>query len=153
MWLSLYDPRHDLFTKTLTEPIDCLVEELAYQLPPEEQYQPARMADFANHSSFKERNIFDGPFVVSTVFANSVLPLLDEIIQHFDEELSGLSPLDENVVTKADTVDNIQKRRKERSCRRRASFGGYSKRFIPKVLRTRRSYRALVLESSTGAGR
>ena len=28
----LYDPQHRLFTNTLTEPVDCLVEELAYQL-------------------------------------------------------------------------------------------------------------------------
>ena len=99
----LYDPRHALFTNTLTEPVDCLVEELAYQLlqrsnTNQREWPISRITQLLREKYF--------PWSIRSYDSVRELcaSLVDELIQHFEEELSGLSPLANNVVTEAERM-------------------------------------------------
>ena len=97
----LYDPRHSIFTSTLTEPVDCLVEELAYQLL---QRSNANQRDWPISritQLLKEKHF---PWSVRSYDAirEQCVSLLDELMRHFEEELSGLSPFEEGIVTDAE---------------------------------------------------
>ena len=94
----LYDPRHSLFTDTLTEPVDCLVEELAYQLlqrsnTNQQSWPISRIAQLLREKYY--------PWSIRSFSSvrEQCASLVDDLIQHFVEELSGLSPLDDSVVT------------------------------------------------------
>lgn len=94
----LYDPRHPMFTNTLTEPVDCLVEELAYQLlrrsnTTQREWPISRITQLLKERYFPwSIRSYDG-------IRDQCASFVDELIQHFEEELSGLSPLAETVVT------------------------------------------------------
>ena len=99
----LYDPRHTLFTNTLTEPVDCLVEELAYQLlqrsnTNQREWPISRITQLLREKCF--------PWSIRSYdsIREQCASLVDELIQHFEEELSGLSPLADNVVTEAERM-------------------------------------------------
>jgi len=99
----LYDPRHPMFTNTLTEPVDCLVEELAYQLlqrsnTNQREWPISRITQLLKEKYFPwSIRSYDG-------IRDHCASFVDELIQHFEEELSGLSPLAENVVTDAERL-------------------------------------------------
>ena len=94
----LYDPRHPMFTSTLTEPVDCLVEELAFQLlrrsnTNQQEWPISRITQLLKERYYPwSIRSYDG-------IRDQCASFVDELIQHFEEELSGLSPLAENVVT------------------------------------------------------
>ena len=99
----LYDPRHPMFTNTLIEPVDCLVEELAYQLlqrsnTNQREWPISRITQLLKEKYFPwSIRSYDG-------IRDQCASFVDELIQHFEEELSGLSPLAENVVTDAERL-------------------------------------------------
>ena len=99
----LYNPRHAMFTNTLIEPVDCLVEELAYQLlqrsnTNQRDWPISRITQLLREEYFPwSIRSYDG-------IRDQCASLVDEIMRHFEEELSGLSPLAENVVTDAERL-------------------------------------------------
>jgi hypothetical protein len=99
----LYNPRHAMFTNTLIEPVDCLVEELAYQLlqrsnTNQRDWPISRITQLLREKCFPwSIRSYDG-------IRDQCASLVDEIMRHFEEELSGLSPLAENVVTDAERL-------------------------------------------------
>ena len=99
----LYDPRHTLFTNTLTEPVDCLVEELAYQLLQRSNTSQREWPISRITQRLKEK-YFDWSIRSFGSIREQCASLVDELIQHFEEELSGLSPLDDSVVTEAERL-------------------------------------------------
>ena len=99
----LYDPRHTLFTNTLTEPVDCLVEELAYQLL-QRSNTNQREWPISRITQLLREKYFSWSIRSYTSIREQCASFVDELIQHFEEELSGLSPLDESVVTEAERL-------------------------------------------------
>ena len=99
----LYDPRHALFTNTLTEPVDCLVEELAYQLL---QRSNTNQRDWpiSRITQLLREKYFTWSIRSYDSIREQCASLVDELVQHFEEELSGLSPLADNVVTEAERM-------------------------------------------------
>ena len=97
----LYDPGHVLFTNTLTEPVDCLVEELAYQLL-QRSNTNQREWPISRITQLLKEKYFPWSIRSYDSIREQCASLVDELIQHFEEELSGLSPLDDNVVTEAE---------------------------------------------------
>ena len=99
----LYDPRHALFTNTLTEPVDCLVEELAYQLL---QRSNTNQRDWPISwiTQLLKEKYFRWSIRSYDSIREQCASLVDELIQHFEEELSELSPLDDSVVTEAERI-------------------------------------------------
>ena len=99
----LYDPGHVIFTNTLTEPVDCLVEELAYQLlqrsnTNQRDWPISRITQLLKEKYFPwSIRSYDG-------IRDQCASFVDELMGHFEEELSGLSPLAENVVTDAERL-------------------------------------------------
>ena len=97
----LYDPRHALFTNTLTEPVDCLVEELAYQFlrrsnTNQRDWPISRITQLLKEKYFRwSIRSYDS-------IREQCASLVDELLQHFEEELSELSPLPDCVVTDAE---------------------------------------------------
>ena len=99
----LYDPRHTLFTNTLTEPVDCLVEELAYQLL-QRSNTNQREWPISRITQLLREKYFSWSIRSYASIREQCASLVDELIQHFEEELSGLSPLDDSVVTEAERL-------------------------------------------------
>ena len=99
----LYDPNHTLFTSTLTEPVDCLVEEVAYQLlqrsnGSRRQWPVSRITQLLRERYFPwSIRSYDSVREQATSF-------LDDLLGHFEEELSALSPLEQNAVTDAERL-------------------------------------------------
>ena len=99
----LYDPRHAMFTHTLTEPVDCLVEELAYQLlqrsnTNQREWPISRITQLLKEKYF--------PWSIRSYegIRDQCSSFVDELIQHFEQEFSDLSPLAENLVTDAERL-------------------------------------------------
>ncbi|MYC97208.1 MAG: ATP-binding protein [Caldilineaceae bacterium SB0661_bin_32] len=99
----LYDPRHTLFTSTLTEPVDCLVEELAFQLL-QRSNTNQREWPISKITQLLREKYFSWSNRSYASIREQCASLVDELIQHFVEELSGLSPLDDSVVTEAELL-------------------------------------------------
>ena len=99
----LYDPRHTLFTNTMTEPVDCLVEELAYQLL-QRSNTNQREWPISRITQLLREKYFSWSIRSFVNIREQCASFVDELIQHFEEEFSGLSPLDENVVTEAERL-------------------------------------------------
>ena len=117
----LYDPRHTLFTKTLTEPVDCLVEELAFQLL-QRSNTNQREWPISRITQLLREKYFSWSIRSYASIREQCSSLVDELIQHFEEELSGLSPLDDSVVTEAERlVISRNVARKDRGGKERVS--------------------------------
>ena len=97
----LYDERHALFTNTLTEPVDCLVEELAYQLL-QRSNTTQREWPISRITQLLKEKYFPWSIRSYDSIREQCASLVDELLQHFEEELSELSPLPDNVVTEAE---------------------------------------------------
>ena len=97
----LYDQRHVLFTNTLTEPVDCLVEELAYQLL-QRSNTTQREWPISRITQLLKEKYFPWSIRSYDSIREQCASLVDELLQHFEEELSELSPLADNVVTEAE---------------------------------------------------
>ena len=99
----LYNPRHSLFISTLTEPVDCLVEELAYQLLQRSnanrtQWPMSRITQILRERYFPwSIRSFDS-------IREQAVSLLDDLIGHFEEELSRMAPLEQDVVTEQERL-------------------------------------------------
>ena len=94
----LFDPRHSLFTSTLTEPVDCLVEELAYQLL-QRSNTNQQLWPISGITQLLRQKYYPWSIRSFDSVREQCASLVDDLIQHFVEELSGLSPLDEGIVT------------------------------------------------------
>ena len=94
----LYDPQHRLYTHSLTEPVDCLVEELAYQLLQRSNTNQLDWPISRIGQLLKEKHF---PWSIRSydLVREQCGSLLDELLEHFETSLSELAPLDENVVT------------------------------------------------------
>ena len=94
----LYDPQHRLYTHSLTEPVDCLVEELAYQLLQRSNTSQLDWPISRIGQLLKEKHF---PWSIRSydLVREQCGSLLDELLEHFETSLSELAPLDENVVT------------------------------------------------------
>lgn len=117
----LYDPLHTLFTNTLTEPVDCLVEELAYQFL-QRSNTNQREWPISRITQLLREKYFSWSIRSFASIREQCASFVDELIQHFVEELSGLSPLDDSVVTEAERMAisrNVA--RKDRGGRERVS--------------------------------
>ena len=94
----LYDPRHRLFTQTLTEPVDCLVEELAFQF-----LRRSNLSQQEWPISYIIQMLREKHFPSSIRSFDSIrvhcAALIDDLTLHFEQELTELSPLDEDIVT------------------------------------------------------
>ena len=99
----LYDERHALFTNTLTEPVDCLVEELAYQLL-QRSNTNQREWPISRITQVLKEKYFPWSIRSYDSIREQCASLVDELLQHFEEELSELSPLADNVVTEAERM-------------------------------------------------
>ena len=97
----LYDERHALFTNTLTEPVDCLVEELAYQLL-QRSNTTQREWPISRITQLLKEKYFPWSIRSYDSIREQCASLVDELLQHFEEELSELSPLADSVVTEAE---------------------------------------------------
>ena len=94
----VYDPRHSLFANSLTEPAECLAEELAYQLL---QRSNATQKDWPISritQLLKERHF---PWAIRSYEAirEQCATLLDDLTTHYEQEFTGLAPLDLDVVS------------------------------------------------------
>ena len=94
----LYDPQHRLYTHSLTEPVDCLVEELAYQLLQRSNSNQLDWPISRIGQLLKEKHF---PWSIRSydLVREQCGSLLDELLEHFETSLSELAPMDENVVT------------------------------------------------------
>ena len=94
----LYEPLHRLFTHSLTEPVDCLVEELAYQLLQRSNTNQLAWPISRIGHLLKEKHF---PWSIRSydLVREQCGSLLDELLEHFEKSLTELAPLDENMVT------------------------------------------------------
>ena len=87
-----------MYTHSLTEPVDCLVEELAYQLLQRSNTNQLDWPISRIGQLLKEKHF---PWSIRSydLVREQCGSLLDELLEHFETSLSELAPLDENVVT------------------------------------------------------
>ena len=108
-----------LFTNTLTEPVDCLVEELAYQLL-QRSNTTQREWPISRITQLLKEKYFPWSIRSYDSIREQCASLVDELLQHFEEELSELSPLADSVVTEAERTVIARNVARIRSGRRRA---------------------------------
>ena len=99
----VYDPRHQFFTATLLEPVDCLVEELAYQIlarssTTQQEWPLSRITQ-----QLRER-YFQATLVSFAHVRESAEAFLGDLVAHLQEQLPTLAPLDPDVLD-SDTRD------------------------------------------------
>ena len=115
----LYDPDHRMFTDSLTEPVDCLVEELAYQLLRRSNVSQRDWPVSRITHIIKDR-YFPWATRSLTGIRDQSVSFLDELLAHFEVELSELSPLAQDTVTDVErsvisrNVARIDRRGEER---------------------------------------
>ena len=92
-----------MFTHSLTEPVDCLVEELSYQLLQRSNTNQSDWPISRIGQLLKERHF---PWSIRSydLVREQCVSLLDEILEHFESSLSEVAPLDETVVTDSERV-------------------------------------------------
>jgi hypothetical protein len=93
-----YDQRHRAFSRSLLEPVDCLIQELAYQFL---QRSSATQSEFPLSeltARIRERYF---PWSIQTFdqAREEAIAVLDELVEYFTEALSPLTPLELDVVT------------------------------------------------------
>lgn len=96
-----YNPRHKAFTESLLEPVDCLVEELAYQFLQRSAVSQAEWPISRITQLLREKYF---TWSVSTYPAVRLASegLLSEMVEFYTEALAGISPLELDVVTDAE---------------------------------------------------
>ena len=99
----LYDPRHSLFTSTLTEPVDCLVEEVAYQLLQRSNVN-RRQWPLSRITQLLKERYFPWSIKSYDSVRERAISFLDDLLSHFEEELSARSPLGQNIVTETERL-------------------------------------------------
>jgi hypothetical protein len=97
----IYDPRHLTFTQSLLQPVDCLIEELAYQLLARSS---ATQSEFPLSELTAKLRYKYFPWTVNTYdsIKREATSLLDEMIEYFTEALSPLTPLSVDSVSTSD---------------------------------------------------
>ena len=93
----VYDPEHDLFGNTLTEPVDCLVEEIAYQLlmrssTSQHEWPLSRITQELRKQHFR------WTLVSFNEVRGTAESLLREMIAHYQEALPTEAPLDADII-------------------------------------------------------
>lgn len=112
---ATYDPTHPMFTRSLTDPVDCLIQELAYQ--------------FLARSSTSQREwpisritwLIRQKFFPSTLESYDVVfenagAFLTDLMEHYAERLADIAPIDETLLPE----DQWQLLRRQVSARDRA---------------------------------
>jgi hypothetical protein len=96
-----YDPRHAVFTQSLIEPVDCLVEELGYQIlmrssASQQEYPLSQVTASLRQKYF--------PWTLSSYegLRDEASGLLDELTEFFTEALAPLAPLPLDSVSEDD---------------------------------------------------
>ena len=92
-----YDPQHSLFLTTVTEPLDCLVEELAYQIltrsgTSQREWPVSRITHELRHKYFQ------ATLVTVDQVRQSAESVLSDIVEHYQEQLPALAPFDPDVL-------------------------------------------------------
>ena len=103
----LYDANHAFFTETLAAPVDCILEEVAYQLlrrstTSQRDWPISRIA-----YELRKRYFVSSLASVEDI-RREATALLDELIQHYVEALSALSPLPLDELSEKDTQELAQ---------------------------------------------
>ena len=89
----VYDPEHSLFTSSLVEPVDCLVEEIAYQVLSRSSTNQMEWPLSRIARALKEQ-YFRWALVSYEEVRNTAESLLRDMVGHYQDELPGESPLD-----------------------------------------------------------
>jgi hypothetical protein len=85
-----YDPRHPLFTNSLLDPVDCLIEELAYQLLFRSRTTQAQNPLSSVAHALREK-YFSSTLSNYEALRDEAGALLDEMIEFFTEALAPLA--------------------------------------------------------------
>jgi hypothetical protein len=93
-----YDPRHALFTQSLEEPVDCLVEELAYQFLLRSSATQTEFPLSDITARLRER-YFSWTVSKFEFIRDEAEALLAEMIEFFTEALATLAPLSQESVS------------------------------------------------------
>ena len=89
----VYDPEHSLFTSSLVEPVDCLVEEIAYQVLSRSSTNQMEWPLSRITRELKEQ-YFRWALVSYEEVRNTAESFLRDMVGHYQDELPGESPLD-----------------------------------------------------------
>ena len=94
----VYDPRHPLFNTTLVEPVDCLVEEIAYQVLARSSSNQMVWPLSRITRALREK-YFSWTLVSFDYIRASAEAMLLEMVEHYQELLPEESPLDLGVLS------------------------------------------------------
>ena len=94
----VYDPEHTLFTNSLLEPVDCLVEEIAYQVLSRSGTNQREWPISRITRELREQ-FFRWTLVSYDDVQKAAESLLLDMVEHFQEELPKEAPLDLSVLS------------------------------------------------------
>ncbi len=94
----VYDPEHDLFTDSLVEPVDCLIEEIAYQVLARSSTSQVEWP-LSRITRELRGKYFRSTIVSYEDVRDSSESMLQEMIGHYQEELPKESPLELGVLS------------------------------------------------------
>ena len=102
-----YDPNHEMFTRTLTQPLDCWLEELSYQFL---QRSGANLAEWPlSRVVYELRQRY---FVSSVDSFEEVhrfaIDVLDALLEHYVDELSQMAPLSGDELDESDRTKVLE---------------------------------------------
>ena len=110
-----YDPSHAYFTESVASPVDCLLEELAYQLMVRSSSSQREWP--ISQIIYELRKRYYASSLVSLEdIRKEAGALLDELLEHYSEALSAMSPLPGDELTPKETQElAVVVARKERA--------------------------------------
>ena len=94
----VYDPEHPLFTNSLVEPVDCLVEELAYQVLSRSSTNQAEWPLSRITQALREQ-YFRWTLVSFGEVRGTAESLLLDMVEHYQEVLPTIAPVESSVLT------------------------------------------------------
>ena len=94
----VYDPSHEFFARSLILPVDCLLQELAFQF---KQRSNATLADWPiSRVTYELRQRYYPSTLLSIdEIRSEANVLLNELVEHYTEALSAISPLPPDELT------------------------------------------------------
>ena len=116
----IYDPRHEIFTQTLAQPLDCILEELGYQFLQRSGQTQREWPISRVVNELRKRHFASSIDSIEEVRKESI-GLLDDLIEHCVEKLADLAPLPDNELDdreRALVVESVVRR--DRAGRERA---------------------------------
>lgn len=104
---AIFDPNHIMFTQTLTEPVDCLVQELAFQIL--QRSNVTQSAWPVSRVSQRLKELYF-PFALESVeqIREDAAALLTDLIEHYVAQLSERAPISKKSLAEED-ISRISK--------------------------------------------